>query len=101
VSGNGSGGSVVVGRGCLGLTVALLRCPMGWLPMGGLCTLGACVCVVVVVVVVVLGILWGLLVVDVVVRHGCIGLSLIRLVEYVVLGFGRGFVTCCVFDCDV
>jgi hypothetical protein len=29
VSGNGSGGSVVEGRGCLGLTVALLRCPIG------------------------------------------------------------------------
>ena len=45
---------------------------------------------VVVVVVVVLGVLQGMLVVDVVVRQGWVGLSLIRLVEYVVLGFGRG-----------
>ena len=43
---------------------------------------------VVVVVVVVLGKLQGLLVVDVVVRQGWVGLSLIRLVEYVVFDFG-------------
>ena len=59
-----------MGRGCLGLTVALLRCPIGWLPIGGLFILGAWVCVVVVVVVVVLGLLYGLLVVDVVVLQG-------------------------------
>ena len=29
MSGSGSGGRVVVGRGCLGLIVTLLRCPIG------------------------------------------------------------------------
>ena len=43
---------------------------------------------VVVVVVVVLGALQNLLVVDVVVLQGCLGLSLICLVEYVVFAFG-------------
>ena len=55
----------------------------------------------VVVVVVVLGELQGLLVVDVVVRQGWVGLSLIRLVEYVVLDCGRGVSDWRVLGCAV
>ena len=41
MSGRGSGGNVVVGLACLGLLVLLGRCPIGWLPIGGLLMRGA------------------------------------------------------------